>query len=370
MLGNVMPHDDFLIGCVRGDVRVVGELLATDASHVLARDPNGRTGLHLATAFPEVVRLLLAHGADPNAREHGDNVTPLHLAAAHGDLESVRILLDGGADVHGKGDLHEGDVIGWAASSRNQLVIDLLLERGARHHVFSAMALGDPDLVRRAVAADPAALRRRRSRFENGQTAVHAAFAPADGIGFLCGKADHDMLALLIELGADVHAADDRGRTPLTIAMLRGDHVAMRMLVAAGAEVDTVDAATEADDVARLSALSGSVSRAEPMFSVRDLPATVRWYESLGFTCTDAYADDGAVTFARLVFGRCSFALTSGGTTPNGVSLWVSGLVSARQLAPRSLAILAASSADSTKTSTHPFTAAGSSVSATPTTCP
>ena len=98
----------------------------------------------------------------------------------------------------------------------------------------------------------------------------------------------------------------------------------MRMLVAAGAAVDTVDAAAEVNDVAApLSALSGSVSRAEPMFSVRDLPATVRWYQSLGFTCTDAYEDDGAVTFARLVFGRCSFALTPGGATPSGVSLWV-----------------------------------------------
>ena len=280
--------------------------------------------MHLAVRHPEAAQFLLSHGADPNARENGDNVTPLHLAAAHGLLESVRVLLDAGADVHGKGDLHEGDVIGWAAGSHNQPVIDLLLERGARHHIFSAMALGDHALVRRVVADDPAALHRRRSRFENGQTAVHAAFAPADGIGFLCGKPDHDMLALLLELGADVQAVDDRGRPPLTIAMLRGDHVAMRMLVAAGAAVDTADGATEVNDVAApLAALSGSVSRAEPMFSVRDVPTTVRWYQSLGFTCTDAYEDDGAVTFARLVFGRCSFALTPGGATPNGVSLWV-----------------------------------------------
>ena len=31
------------------------------------------------------------------------------------------------------------------------------------------------------------------------------------------------MLALLIELGADVEADDDKGRTPLAVAMLRGD---------------------------------------------------------------------------------------------------------------------------------------------------
>lgn len=310
--------------CTRGDVATLRDCLSADPGLVSTRDEGGRTGLHLAVRHPEAAHFLLSHGADPNARENGDNVTPLHLAAAHGLLESVRILLDAGADVHGRGDLHEGDVIGWAAGTRNQPVIDLLLERGARHHVFSAMALGDPDLVRRVVADDPAALRRRRSRFENGQTPVHAAFAPADGIGFLCGKPDHDLLALLIELGADVDAADDRGRTPLTIAMLRGDHVATRMLVAAGAAVDRADADAEVNDIApQLSTLSDSVSRAEPMFTVRDVPGTVRWYQALGFTCTDAYEDDGAVTFARLVFGRCSFAISPGGARPSGVSLWV-----------------------------------------------
>jgi ankyrin repeat protein len=42
------------------------------------------------------------------------------------------------------------------------------------------------------------------------------------------------MLALLIELGADLEATDDKSRTPLAVAMLRGDREAMRILKAAG----------------------------------------------------------------------------------------------------------------------------------------
>jgi len=339
-----MPADArFFRACAAGEVAALETLLAADPGLVTSRDAGGRTGLHVAVGHPEALRWLLLHGADPNARDSDDNVTPLHLAAANGVLESVRVLLDAGADVHGVGDLHEGDVIGWAAGSRNQAVIDLLVERGARHHVFSAMALGDRDLVRRVVTADPSALQRRRSRFENRQTAVHAAIVPADGIGFLCGKADHEMLALLIELGADVNAVDDKGRTALTLAMLRGDHVAARQLVAAGAAIDTPDArlAVDGGDVqAALAALSDSVLRAEPMFTVRDVAATIRWYQSLGFACTDAYEEDGVVRFARLVFGRCSFALSPGEVPANGVSLWVFtnrvdeiyGLSRARQL--------------------------------------
>src|SRR5262249_22250343 len=154
----------------------------------------GTTGLHMAVRHPEAVRFLIEHGADPNARDVGDNATPLHLAAGAGILESVRVLLDADADVHGIGDLHDGDVIGWAAREGNEAVVNLLLARGARHHIFSAMALRDRDLVQKLVEENPDCLLRRRSRFENRQTPVHAAFAPPDGLGFLAGRPDYQML--------------------------------------------------------------------------------------------------------------------------------------------------------------------------------
>ena len=52
----------------------------------------------------------------------------------------------------------------------NEAVVNLLLERGARHHIFSVMALRDRDLVQRLVEENPDCLLRRRSRFENSQT--------------------------------------------------------------------------------------------------------------------------------------------------------------------------------------------------------
>jgi len=56
-------------------------------------------------------------------------------------------------------------------------VVALLVERGARHHIFSAIAIGDLDLIRRLVADNPEALNRRRSRFEQRQTALHDAIS-------------------------------------------------------------------------------------------------------------------------------------------------------------------------------------------------
>jgi ankyrin repeat protein len=340
----------FFQACAGGDVAAIAALLDADPSLAQARDDGDRTGLHLAHRHPEAVRLLLARGADPNARERGDNVTPLHLAAANRVLESVRLLLEAGADVHGTGDLHEGDVIGWAAAPGNADVIDLLVSRGARHHVFSALALRDHTLLRRVVADDPSALTRRRSRFENHQTAVHAAIAAPDGLGYLAGTPDLDALAVLIELGADVNAPDGHGRTPLDVALLRGQVDAVRQLLAAGAQRSPTgqERADASSDATRW---SESVMAGEPMFAVGDGRATVRWFEALGFAVLDAYEEDGDLRFARLGFGRCRFAIAPGGGSTRGASLWVFtsavadiyAVVKERQLAAAQAAVADAS---------------------------
>lgn len=49
------------------------------------------------TDVDEVLRLLLAHGADPNQRGIND-YTPLHMAVAERNAAALRILLDAGAD--------------------------------------------------------------------------------------------------------------------------------------------------------------------------------------------------------------------------------------------------------------------------------
>eukprot|EP00218_Dolichomastix_sp_CCMP3274_P000901 CAMPEP_0170165734 /NCGR_PEP_ID=MMETSP0033_2-20121228/78756_1 /TAXON_ID=195969 /ORGANISM="Dolichomastix tenuilepis, Strain CCMP3274" /LENGTH=511 /DNA_ID=CAMNT_0010403385 /DNA_START=127 /DNA_END=1662 /DNA_ORIENTATION=- len=55
-----------------------------------------RTALHLAlqNGRDSEVASLLASGADPNAVEPGEEVTPLHLGAKHGRLEAVKALCE------------------------------------------------------------------------------------------------------------------------------------------------------------------------------------------------------------------------------------------------------------------------------------
>jgi ankyrin repeat protein/catechol 2,3-dioxygenase-like lactoylglutathione lyase family enzyme len=315
---------ELMRACAAGDLDTLRNVLQTDPALARQRLAGGTTALHTAVRHPEAVRLLIERGADLNARDVGDNAMPLHFAAAAGVLESVRILLDAGADVHGTGDLHDGEVIGWAARVGNEAVVDLLLERGARHHIFSAMALRDRDLVQTLAEQDPDCLLRRRSRFENMHTPVHAAFAPPDGLGFLAGQPDYGTLELLIELGADIDAADDKGRTPLVVALLRGDREAIRLLRAAGAKEPPQLREQQGGSTEAMSSAANSVKKISPMFAVRDMRATVRWYQWLGFTLSDEYEDSGDLVFARLTFGNGEFTLGPGGNPgPLNVSLWL-----------------------------------------------
>ena len=68
----------------------------------VARNPMQVQPLHSAVAGRDIesVRLLLAAGADPDARQHG-GWTPLMAARQHGDAEVERLLLDYGATADG-----------------------------------------------------------------------------------------------------------------------------------------------------------------------------------------------------------------------------------------------------------------------------
>src|SRR3954469_17787761 len=86
----------------RNDIQEVDRLLREGVVDVNMRTRySGDTALGSASSFAQVemVRLLLARGADPNIGDK-DNLTPLQLAAYHGNLAIVRMLLKAGANVN------------------------------------------------------------------------------------------------------------------------------------------------------------------------------------------------------------------------------------------------------------------------------
>ena len=214
----------------RGDAESLGLVLDArpEKLHV-TKPPYAWSLLHVAAhqGRADVVALLLARGLDVNTRERGDNTYAIHWAAAAGHGYVVRQLIDAGADVIGAGDDHALEVIGWATcwdgcdDDAHRAIADMLVRHGARHHVFSLIALNRGDELRRLVAADPSTLTRRMSRNESHATPLH----------FAVKMRRPDMIALLIELGADPLAVDADGFPPAAYAMSPdADHAMMQRI--------------------------------------------------------------------------------------------------------------------------------------------
>jgi ankyrin repeat protein len=261
-----------------GDVSKLTALLDEHPNKLYAvTRPYEHTLLHLAAHNGQLaaVELLLRLGLDVNGREQGDNTYPMHWAAAGGHLDVVRRLADAGGDVVGSGDDHELQVIGWATcwdgggDDAHRAVADFLVSRGARHHIFSAVALNLADEVRRIVAADPAALRRPMSRNENYQLPLH----------FAVRMNRPEMVALLLDLGADPAATDGLG-TPASVyaAAPEVDREVVETLTRRGG-IDLLGALVLGDDqtAARLFAEGGASPGVLHMLAKRGDARGVRW---------------------------------------------------------------------------------------------
>jgi ankyrin repeat protein len=118
--------------CFHGHWQLCEFLLENGADANYASFSTGETPLHsaLSKSWPEgtlVVKVLLAHGANPNvatrpgmetdafmrdARTKGE--TPLHRAAAFADEEAIQFLLDAGAKIDAK-DINGDSPLSWAS---------------------------------------------------------------------------------------------------------------------------------------------------------------------------------------------------------------------------------------------------------------
>lgn len=134
-LANAYAPDGFMplaLAVFFGHPETAEVLLAAGAEvNAVTRESMKLTALNSAAASRQVTiaRMLLAHGANVDARAEND-FTPLHEAAANGDLEFATLLLEHGANVNAK--TKEGKTpLAFAAERKRTEMAEFLKQHGA-----------------------------------------------------------------------------------------------------------------------------------------------------------------------------------------------------------------------------------------------
>ena len=183
-----------------------------------------------------MVRLLLEHGGDINARNK-NACTPLHSAVLYGRLEVVRVLLDNGANA--KLEIEEGATAlhivspGKYDSEKHRVgIARLLLERGG-----DVNARNKNTFTPLHVAVFNGRLEVVRVLLDNGANAMLETEEGATALHFVSlGKYDSEehrvgITRLLLERGGDVNARKKNRLTPLHSAVLYGRLEVARVLL-------------------------------------------------------------------------------------------------------------------------------------------
>ena len=233
------PSRDRLFAAIQGGSNAdVERLLAAGTSPNIV-DADGTPALMAATLFGDasLVKLLLERGADPNRTGVGGTTA---LMWAVPNLEKVRLLLAHGANVNARSETDRTAFLVAASYPRTADVLRLLLERGADLRAqdrasATALALAvrsaDVEVVRFLVdrgldpiALSPGARRAGFARNDLPTTEYMMSKAPSpsqDLLGTAATWQPVNVVARWIEIGADVNAsvAAQYARTPLMNAV-------------------------------------------------------------------------------------------------------------------------------------------------------
>jgi ankyrin repeat protein len=178
------------------------------------------------------VRALLKQSVDVNAAR-ADGSTALLWSAHWNDLETVDLLLKAGAKVNTADD-YGVTPLSRAAENASIAMVERLLKAGANPNL--AELSGMTPLMTATHTGNVAVVKALMARGAN----VNAATVETKNTALMWAVADQfpEIVKLLIEAHADVHASTAKGFTPLIYAARNGDIEMAKLLIAAGVQVN------------------------------------------------------------------------------------------------------------------------------------
>ena len=226
------------LACINGDAAIIAALLkaGADANEHL---PLGRTPLMAAsrTGNVEAIQVLLDHGADVNARETLRGTTPLMWAADEGHAAAIQLLIQRGADFKARSDMTErgrGPALGKANDPRKQVAA-----QGAALAAGRALDLRDLSALRgdnNGIGGQGAGGIARGGRTRGGRAPTGRA---TDGVDQGFDQNDDAAVAAFGFRGRPA-PKDGGALTPLVYAVRANDLDSVKVLLAAGADLNQV----------------------------------------------------------------------------------------------------------------------------------
>jgi len=252
------------LAAAKGRLEIVKALIAKGAK-VDVQDQAGRSPLYDALHDVEMTRLLLKSGADPNHKLVGDNGAVIILAVENNHLDSLKALIEAGANLATDGG---HSPLQTALDTDNTAAVKLLLKSGAHPTTrfrnrpmidYAWRKSADTLAALLEAGADPNASNERLLVETINHGLIHNLRlmlkhkANPDGITrkdhpifyatphFRFEPTSPDFLDALIEHGANVNVQDDQGMTALSRCVSTGQKEYVQRLLLAGADPDLAD---------------------------------------------------------------------------------------------------------------------------------
>jgi ankyrin repeat protein len=207
-----------------GDVDTVKTLLASDVD-IDETDYSTGTALHVAVGqgSGNIVKLLIDHGADIEAKSELNDARALHMATDFDELDIIRLLLDKGADIEAR-DGEQRTSLHRAGGAGLNGAVELLLDRGAeieaREGNFGATPLHQAAENGRFETVK--LLLGRGAEINTLDNRGFSALSNASQLQSFGNVGGGSLIEFLVDQGADLYVRNAHGQTPLIYAETRG----------------------------------------------------------------------------------------------------------------------------------------------------